>query len=321
MKIGTIVESLKLPLFDGLKKAAELGAEGVQIYAVGRNSHNLLEYSKAQLRELKDRCIDSGLQISAICGDLGGHGFRQLNGNKERIELSKKIIDIGLELGTNIMTTHIGVVPEDISDPLYSKMADDLREVGEYAASPNACLAIETGPESPQALKDFIEKAVCSKGVAVNMDPANLVMVQNVDPAAAVRLLKDHIVHTHAKDGIHIQKCDPEKVYTAFAEGGFKQLVAETGDLFKETPLGQGGVNWKEYIQALRNIGYDGFLTIEREVGENPINDIDLAIKFLNKIRYTKKFSASGRNNNAHCPILRPVESGGQGREYIRQVQ
>jgi len=50
MKIGTIVESLKLPLFDGLKKTAELGAEGVQIYAVARNSHNLLNYSSKQLK-------------------------------------------------------------------------------------------------------------------------------------------------------------------------------------------------------------------------------------------------------------------------------
>ena len=284
MQIGTIVESLKLPLFDGLKKAAELGAEGVQIYAVARNGHNLLEYSPGQLRELKNRCGDNDLQIAAICGDLGGYGFRQLNGNKERVDLSKRIIDIALELGTNIMTTHIGVVPENRSERMYSIMADSLHEVGEYAARADAYLAIETGPETPQALKDFIEKAVRSQGIAVNMDPANLVMVQNVDPVAAVHLLKDHIVHTHAKDGIHIQKCKPEIVYKAFAEGGFKQLSAKTGDLFKETPLGQGGVNWKEYIQALRDIGYKGFLTIEREVGENPINDIASAIKFLNKI-------------------------------------
>lgn len=284
MRIGTIVESLKLPLFDGLKKAAELGAEGVQIYAVGRNSHNLLEYSNTQLMELKNRCRDNKLQIAAICGDLGGYGFRQAGGNEERIALSRQIIDIGLELGTNIMTTHIGVVPADKSDDMYSIMADSLREVGEHAARSGAFLAIETGPESPQHLKDFIEKAVGSRGIAVNMDPANLVMVQNADPAEAVYLLKDHIVHTHAKDGVHIRKCDPEMVYTAFAEGGIKELVAKTGELFKETPLGEGGVDWKSYIKALHDIGYDGFLTIEREVGDNPIEDIASAIGFLKEM-------------------------------------
>ena len=284
MKIGIIVESLKLPLLDGLKKAAELGAEGVQIYAVARNGHNLLEYSSGQLRDLKTCCNDNGLQVAAVCGDLGGHGFRQLNGNQKRVELSKRIIDIALELGTGVMTTHIGVVPEDCSNPIYSLMAESLREVGEYAARSNAYLAIETGPETPKVLQNFIEKAIGSKGIAVNMDPANLVMVQNADPVAAVRLLKAHIVHTHAKDGIHIRKCSPETVYNAFAEGGFQQLVAETGELFKETVLGQGGVNWKEYIQTLRDIGYQGFLTIEREVGENPVADISSAISFLRQV-------------------------------------
>lgn len=284
MKIGTIVESLKLPLFEGLRKASELGAEGIQIYAVARNGHNLFEYSSQQLKELKRRCQDNNLQVSALCGDLGGYGFRQTNDNHKRVDLSKRLIDIALELGTNVMTTHIGVVPENTSCEIYYSMAKRLREVGEYAAGSGAYLAIETGPETPEALKFFIEKAVNSKGIAVNMDPANLVMVQNADPVKAVYLLKDHIVHTHAKDGIHIQACNPVKVYTAFAEGGFKQLVSETGELFKETPLGQGGINWQEYIQALKDINYNGFLTIEREVGENPVNDIDMAIKFLDKI-------------------------------------
>lgn len=284
MKIGTIVESLKLPLFDGLDKASELGAEGVQIYAVARNGHNLLEYSQRQLRELRQRCQDNNLQVAALCGDLGGYGFRQTDGNPKRVDLSKRLIDIALKLGTNVMTTHIGVVPENTSCQIYSAMAKSLREVGEHAVRSGAYLAIETGPETPEALKYFIEKAVASKGIAVNMDPANLVMVQNTDPAKAVYLLKDHIVHTHAKDGVHIQACNPVKVYTAFAEGGFKQLVAETGELFKETPLGYGGVNWQDYIQALKDINYQGFLTIEREVGSNPVGDIDLAIKFLNKI-------------------------------------
>lgn len=284
MKIGIIVESLRLPLFDGLKKAAELGADGVQIYAVAHGGHNLLEYSDKQLQELKSCCDDNNLVVSAICGDLGGHGFRQPQGNAERIALSKQVIDIGLKLGTKVMTTHIGVVPENSSDPMYDKMAAALRDVGEYAAPAGASLAIETGPETPEALKTFIEDAVGSKGITVNMDPANLVMVQNVDPAKAVFTLKDHIVHTHAKDGIHYQACDPARVYSAFAEGGFDQLIAETGELFTETPLGEGQVNWDTYLKALNDIGFDGFLTIEREIGNDPIQDISSAINFLKNI-------------------------------------
>ena len=116
-------------------------------------------------------------------------------------------------------------------------------------------------------------------GVGVNLDPANFVMVTGQDPIKAVHILKDYIVHTHAKDGIMLKKNDPTKVYHAFAVGGVEALNACDG--FKEVPLGQGKVDWKSYVAALRDIGYDGFLTIERETGDNPQRDIEIAAHYL----------------------------------------
>ncbi|HEY3342670.1 MAG TPA: sugar phosphate isomerase/epimerase, partial [Anaerolineae bacterium] len=91
--------------------------------------------------------------------------------------------------------------------------------------------------------------------------------------------LKNYIVHTHAKDGIQLQPSDPLKVYGAFAEGGVEGL--DFGTYFKEMPLGQGSVKWDAYLRALREIGYAGYLTIEREVCQNPEEDIRQAITFL----------------------------------------
>ncbi len=48
--------------------------------------------------------------------------------------------------------------------------------------------------------------------------------------------------------------------------------------------LGQGSVDFKAYLNALEDIGYTGYLTIEREVGENPEKDIQTAKEFLEKI-------------------------------------
>src|SRR4030095_14136915 len=98
-------------------------------------------------------------------------------------------------------------------------------------------------------------------------------------PCQAVFTLKEYIVHTHAKDGVQLQPSDPVKVYGAFAEGGVEGL--EFGKLFEEVPLGQGAVNWDDYLKALQDIGYSGSLTIEREVGDNPEEDIRQAVKFL----------------------------------------
>ncbi len=279
MKIGIIVEMFRQPLEQGIVRAKELGAEGIQIYAVS-NYLNMLKDSPERIAEIKRLCDENGLAVSAVCADLGGHGFADLAGNRERIEKTKKILDASAVLGTKVLTTHIGVVPSDPQDPVYKGMVNILREIGSYAADRGFTLAIETGPETPELLLRFLQD-IGVRGVGVNMDPANLVMVQNADPANAVRLLGKYIVHTHAKDGIQYRTCDAKRVYDAFAEGGFDQLIQETGELFAELPLGKGKVPWDRYLAALNDIGYEGFLTVERECGENPDRDIANAVSFL----------------------------------------
>jgi len=114
----------------------------------------------------------------------------------------------------------------------------------------------------------------------VNLDPANLVMVTDDDPVEAVYTLKDYIVHTHAKDGIMNKYLGPGHVYNAFAEGGVEALMSLTGS-FTETTIGQGNVRWTEYLKALNDIGYNGFLTIEREGADDPQSDVKAGIEFL----------------------------------------
>lgn len=50
---------------------------------------------------------------------------------------------------------------------------------------------------------------------------------------------------------------------------------------FIELPLGQGDVDFPQLPQGLGDLGFQGFLTIEREVGDDPAADIALAVKFL----------------------------------------
>jgi sugar phosphate isomerase/epimerase len=105
-------------------------------------------------------------------------------------------------------------------------------------------------------------------------------MVTGQDAVEAVYILKDYIVHTHLKDGKMLDpNQDPTDVYHAFALGGVDALNACEG--FKELPIGEGDVDWDNYIKALKEIGYDGFLTIEREAGDNPVKDMELAANFI----------------------------------------
>ena len=216
---------------------------------------------------------DNGLVISALCGDLG-HGFGNAEKNPELIERSKRILDLAKELETNIVTTHIGVVPNDPEHERYKIMQEACFQLAQYADSLDAHFAIETGPEIAVTLKGFLD-ALHSTGVAVNLDPANLVMVTGDDPVQAVYTLKDYIVHTHAKDGKRNYYRAPEEVY------GLVESEMLASPSFVELPLGDGNVPFPAYLKALEDIGYKGFLTIERETGDKPEADIRKAANFL----------------------------------------
>ncbi len=272
MKIGVITDCFKLPLNESIKNAKELGFSGIQVYATtGEFSPEVL--TEADKKGFKERLTKAGLEISALCGDMGGHGFQIEKDNPERIEKTKRIIDLAHEFDTKVITTHIGVIPRDKRHPRYAVMLAAMRECGEYAKEKGITLAIETGPEDAATLLQFVKDI--DDGIGVNLDPANFVMVTGQDPVKAVEMLGKYIVHTHVKDGIMLKQTDPEIIYNHFATGGIDAL--NVADYFIETPLGEGNVDFPKYIEALKKVGFDGYLTVEREAGENPIADIELA--------------------------------------------
>lgn len=254
MKLGVIIESFKESFEESVRSAVEVGAEGIQAYA----SFGFLDIktlTKEKLAYVKDVVASHGLVFSAICGDFGG-GFTNPAENRQRIDDTKRVFDLAKELGCDIVTTHIGVVPEQENATKEILRAACL-EMAEYAASMGSCFAVETGPEPAKVLCEFLD-SLNSPGARVNFDPANLVMVSCDDPVAGVYTLQKYIVHTHAKDGINLE---PGK--------------------WREVPLGTGNVDFDRYLNALHDIGYQGYLTIEREVGDTPKNDIITAVNFL----------------------------------------
>ena len=276
-KIGVIADCLRLPFAESMAACAKLGADGVQMYAVEGEMapENMTPAAVAEKRRILE---ENGLAVSALCGDLGGHGFERREENPAKIERSKRIVDLAVQLGAPVVTTHIGVIPADRTAERYQIMQEACNQLAEYACRSGVRFAVETGSEPAERLGGVLA-SLSSDGVAVNLDPANLVMVTGDDPVAAVHRLKKYIVHTHAKDGRMLKKSDPVEVYGFFADGGIGDLRLD--EYFQEVPLGQGSVDFDAYLAALDEIGYHGFLTIEREVGENPLADIRLAADFL----------------------------------------
>lgn len=305
--IGVIVESFTGKTEDCIKKAASIGAQGIQMYmtAWGLPENHVDNMTKERASMLLDMVKSNGMVFSAICGDFGGDpgiggGFQYPERNVIKIEKSKRAMEWAKFFGTDVVTTHIGQVPEDKTCDTYKIMQEACFELAEFADSMGSHFAIETGPEPAARLGDFLD-TLHSTGVGVNFDPANLVMCSSDnDLAAGVHRLAKYIVHTHAKDGMRLKDVDPAKLYAGditdlIKQGGdaaaeestgnpiLDSIIAATkaGAPFIELPLGTGNVNWNGYLRALQDIGYKGFLTIERECGADPAADITMAADFL----------------------------------------
>ncbi len=275
--IGVVVESFRKEIHEAIKEASSLGLAGIQMYGT-RGEFAPENFSKSARRELLNFAKDNGVVFSAICGDFG-HGFMDRESNKIYVERSKRVVDMALDMETNIVTTHIGVVPEDKNAERYKIMQEACYELAQYADSVNAHFAVETGPETSAVLGDFLD-SLGSCGVGVNLDPANLMMVTGDDPVGAVHRLAKYIVHTHAKDGVMLHRTNPEYIYSVIPmPEDVKNITA-----FREEPLGEGSVNFAAYLAALEEIGYRGFLTIEREAGETPAKDIAIAADYLRRV-------------------------------------
>ena len=278
-KIGTLADWFGKGIVEGIRESQRCGASGVQLYAW--NEFSPTEAKPELKREVKDVAAECGQEIVALCGELGGHGLEIASDNPAKIDYLKRVADLAVELDCRIVTTHIGVVPADSASEKYIVMRNAYSAVAAYAAERGVSIAIETGPEPIARLKTFVDS--CGKGIGINYDPGNLVMVTREDEVAGVKLAGRAIVHTHAKDGIMNHYAGPEEVYALFAKGGIEALT-KVSEWFTEMPLGKGSVRWLQYLSALMEIGYDGYLTIEREVKDDAARDIHAAVVFLKEI-------------------------------------
>jgi len=256
MNIGVFVDNLGCPVDEGLKIAAEIGCRSFQVYVT--SGERLAANMDRQARgDFVKRYRDAGLTLSATCGDFGlNFGNEALMNEKE--PLLRDAILQTVDLGTGIMTTHIGALRNDPDGKKRAVMVRNLKRLGDFAAEAGVKLATETGLESGPGLRSILEEAA-TPGLAVNFDPANLVM-NGFDHFEAVRELFPFIVHTHAKDGTRV---------------GAKKA---------EVPLGEGGVDFPRYVGLLRERGYDGAFTIERERGDDPVGDVRKAVTFLKSL-------------------------------------
>ncbi len=182
----------------------------------------------------------------------------------EREKRTLEASDFAKELGIPGVATHIGFVPEDRSDPDYGAVRDMVRRVCDYCAKNGQTFALETGQEPAHTLKEFIVD-VERENLGINFDPANMILYGSGEPIEALDAVKQWLITVHCKDGV---------------------WPTEEGKLGTERPLGEGDVGMDNFVAKLKQIGYTGPLTIEREItGEAQRKDILGAIALLERLR------------------------------------
>jgi L-ribulose-5-phosphate 3-epimerase len=178
-----------------------------------------------------------------------------------------KVIIKGAEfagmVGIKHVATHAGFIPENPNDTNYRETVCALRYIAQALQKHGQHLLLETGEETPVTLKRTIDD-VGMDNIGVNFDPANFLMYGTANPSDAVDLLGEHILGIHAKDG---------------------EYPVNGSELGVEKPLGEGRVNFPLFITKLKTNGYNGALTIEREIsGPQQKADIIKAKKLLEEL-------------------------------------
>ncbi|MEE2971664.1 MAG: sugar phosphate isomerase/epimerase family protein, partial [Planctomycetota bacterium] len=167
---------------------------------------------------------------------------------------AERVAELAGREGVPLVTMHAGFIPHDVEDPGRAVVLDRLRTIADRFAAAGVRLGLETGQESAATLIAALE-ALDHPNVGVNFDPANMILYGMGDPIEAIRLLGPRVVQVHAKDAVPTET---------------------PGTWGRETPLGDGAVDWARFMPEVLGLVPAVDVFIEREGGDDRFGDIAL---------------------------------------------
>lgn len=272
LKIG-VIETIQDILEMGVSKLDLVGLTEIQL-----NCWQIDLCTEENAKKIKDLFGDK-YTISGIWGgwNVGPTVWNFVDGpqtiglvprewRQSRMEGLKKVMDFAHHLNVKTVTTHMGFMPENPNTIEYREILDCLYELCSYADKYGILFCFETGQETPttllRAIQDMEKRGL--HNLRINLDPANLLLYGKGNPLDALDVFGQYVVGIHVKDG---------------------DYPTDGDNLGSEYKVGTGRVNFEVLISKLQKLGYQGPLTIEREIsGEQQIKDILDTINFLENI-------------------------------------
>jgi len=257
-----------------LAVAHELGVPTIQLHAPAPSTRTPEQAAKflTQLDEL-------GIRLTCVFGGFDSESYADIptvsrtvglvppETREARTAEMKQISDFARQLGCSVVALHLGFVPHDRDSQLYSDIVAVTRDLLDHCRGNSQNLHLETGQETASGLVQFIDD-VGRDNLFVNFDPANMILYGTGEPIAALRQIGSRVRSIHCKDG---------------------KWAANPGDEWgREVPLGEGDVGMENYLRTLLEIGYEGPLTIEREIPQDPARqkaEIGHAVNLLTELK------------------------------------
>ncbi|MCC7083623.1 MAG: sugar phosphate isomerase/epimerase [Pirellulales bacterium] len=226
-----------------------------------------------------ERLSDLNIALTCVFGGFEGESYADIPTVERSVGLvppatraarlveMKEIADFARRLGCSVVALHLGFVPHDASDPRFKEVIHLTRDLCDHCRGNSQSVHLETGQEPADALLRFLN-AVDRNNLFINFDPANMILYGCGEPIAALKLLGQYVRSVHCKDA---------------------KWAANPGQEWgREVPLGEGDVGMENYLRTLKEIGYAGPLTIEREIPQEPERqqaEIGRAVKLLTELK------------------------------------
>ena len=258
-----------------LEVVRELGIKTIQLHTPAKESRTA-ENAQAFTKKLQDYGITvttvflgfEGETYESIVRTAETVGFVPVATRAARLAEAYDIADFAAQLGVSAIGSHIGFVPHDRTSPEYNAIVETIRLLCDYLAKNKQTLHLETGQEPVDLLMTFMDD-VQRPNIFINFDPANLILYGIGKPLEALRTVGKRVRGVHCKDA-----------------------TATTGtpgvDWGCEVPFGEGQVNAEQFLRILKEIGYTGPLTIEREIPAEPERqkaEIGQAVALINALK------------------------------------
>ena len=259
-----------------LETTAELGISTIHLHAPDRDARSS-EYAGQLANQLAQHAIEVTCLFAGFAGESYADiptvertvGLVNPETRDARVSELNSISDFGKLMDVPAVGLHLGFVPHDTHASSYSEVVHVTAEIADYCGENGQNLHLETGQETAEALLDFL-RHVNRDNLFVNFDPANMILYGTGDPIEALKKVGHLVKSIHCKDA----------TWAAEDVRG-----TEWG---AEVPLGDGDVGMETYLRTLKELGYEGPLTIEREIAhdrERQKADIGAAVTLLTELR------------------------------------